>query len=49
MPWTSGKDVRGLRICVGRFPSRKFDSQIQGLAWVDDIALLPASAERARP
>ncbi len=49
IPWTSGKDVRGLRICVGRSPSRKLDSQIQGLAWVDDIALLPGSAERARP
>ena len=49
MPWTAGKDVPELQICVIRNSSEKFDSQIQGTAWVDDITLVPESTERAKP
>jgi hypothetical protein len=40
MPWTSGQDVRYARVCVVRKPSAKFDSQIRGTAWIDDVALI---------
>lgn len=41
MPWTSGKDVSRVRVCVLRNASGKFDGRIQGTAWVDDVALIP--------
>jgi tetratricopeptide (TPR) repeat protein len=44
MPWTPPQGVRQVRVCVGRDPSTKFDSQIQGTAWFDDVALVPQSA-----
>jgi Carbohydrate binding domain/Tetratricopeptide repeat len=43
LPWTSGNDVRELQLCVSRNLSAKFDSKIGGLAWIDDIALVPES------
>jgi hypothetical protein len=45
LPWTSGNDVRELQICVSRNPSAKFDSKIRGSAWIDDVVLVPVSAE----
>ena len=48
-PWTSGKDVRQARICVVRYTSGKFDSQIHGSAWIDDVALIPDAAGNLRP
>jgi hypothetical protein len=48
LPWTSGSDVRELQICVSRMPSAKFDSKIRGSAWIDDVALVPESAEPAK-
>jgi hypothetical protein len=48
-PWTSGKDVRYARVCVVRYTSGKFDSQIHGSAWVDDVALIPDTAGNPRP
>jgi hypothetical protein len=39
--WTSPKDVHYARVCIVRYTSGKLDSQIQGSAWLDDIALLP--------
>lgn len=47
--WTSGKNVQELQVCVARLPSQEFDDKIQGIAWVDDVALLPASAEPRKP
>ena len=41
MPWTSGKDVRRVRVCVLRYLSRGLDARIQGTAWIDDISLVP--------
>jgi tetratricopeptide (TPR) repeat protein len=49
VPWTPGKDVRYARVCVVRKASGKFDSQIQGTAWVDDVALIPNVAVSTRP
>jgi hypothetical protein len=48
LPWNSGKDVRELQLCVTRLPSAKFDSKIRGLAWIDDVLLLPAVAENSK-
>jgi tetratricopeptide (TPR) repeat protein len=47
-PWTSANDVRELEICVARLPSAKFDSKIRGLAWIDDVALIPQPAENPK-
>jgi hypothetical protein len=41
--WTSSDDTRELLICASRLPSTQFDSKIHGLAWIDDLTLLPAS------
>src|ERR1700676_641807 len=49
MPWTSGKDVRYARVCVLRNASAKFDSQIHGTAWIDDVALVPQASANSRP
>jgi carbohydrate binding protein with CBM4/9 domain/tetratricopeptide repeat protein len=46
-PWTSGNDVQQLRLCVSRQTSAKFDSKIHGSAWIDDVALVPLSAEKS--
>ena len=48
-PWTSGKDVRYARVCVVRNASGKFDSQIHGTAWIDDVALIPDAPGSRRP
>ena len=44
-PGRPGNDVRELQLCVSRLPSAKFDSKIRGSAWIDDVALVPLSAE----
>lgn len=47
-PWTSGKDVGELHLCVSRLPSAKFDSKIAGSVWIDDVSLVPQSAGNTR-
>lgn len=49
LPWVSGIDVQELQVCVVRFPSDQTDNRIQGTAWIDDVALVPVSAEHAKP
>jgi tetratricopeptide (TPR) repeat protein len=49
LPWTSASDVHELHLCVSRPPSEKFDSKIRGSAWIDDVVLVPVSAETAKP
>ena len=39
--WTAKPDVRLVQLCVTRLRSAKFDSKIHGLAWIDDVALVP--------
>jgi tetratricopeptide (TPR) repeat protein len=48
-PWVSGKDVQEVQVCLVRFPSDQAENGIQGAAWVDDVALVPVSAERSKP
>jgi hypothetical protein len=47
--WTAEKDENGVRICVSRSASEKFDNEIQGTAWVDDVALIPVTAGTTKP
>jgi len=48
-PWSAGKDVQELQVCLVRFPSGEAENKIQGTAWVDDVALVPEPAEHAKP
>jgi len=49
LPWSSGKDVRLMQVCVVRLPSREADNKIKGMAWIDDVALVPVTAEPPKP
>jgi hypothetical protein len=49
LPWSSGSDVREMQVCLVRYPSREADNKIQGIAWVDDVALVPEAAEPSKP
>jgi|SRR5271163_2568687 len=49
LPWRSGSDVNSLQICLKRNPSAAADNRIQGTAWIDDVALVPAGPEHAQP
>ncbi len=49
MPWSTGKDVQEAQVCLARLASGEPGNKIQGTAWVDDLALIPASAERTQP
>lgn len=49
LPWSSTKDVQQLQVCVARIPSEQDDNKIQGMAWVDDVALVPERAEHPKP
>jgi Flp pilus assembly protein TadD len=48
LPWTSGNDARELHLGVRRLPSAKFPSKVGGSAWMDDVSLVPLSAENAK-
>jgi tetratricopeptide (TPR) repeat protein len=47
--WTAEKDERSARICVSRSASGRFDNEIQGTAWVDDVGLIPVTAGTNKP
>jgi len=47
--WTAEKDIHGVRICVIRYASEKLANEIQGTAWVDDVALVPENPGSAKP
>jgi tetratricopeptide (TPR) repeat protein len=49
MPWTAEKDAHSVRICLVRYASEKLDNEIQGTAWVDDVALVPENPGSAKP
>jgi len=49
LPWSSGKNVQEMQVCVARLPSQEADDKIQGMAWVDDAALVPIAAEPHKP
>jgi tetratricopeptide (TPR) repeat protein len=49
IPWSSGKDTREMQVCVLRYPSQEADANIQGIAWVDDVALVPEASGSTKP
>jgi hypothetical protein len=54
VPWSSGKNVHEMQVCLERLPSQEVDDKIQGMAWVDDVALVratqaPAAGELHNP
>jgi tetratricopeptide (TPR) repeat protein len=49
IPWVSGNDDQEVQVCILRYPSDADENRIQGTAWVDDVALVPASAEHPNP
>ena len=49
IPWTSGKDVQEAQVCLVRLLSDQLENKIKGTTWVDDIALVPDSAEHPKP
>jgi Tfp pilus assembly protein PilF len=49
LPWSSGKDAQQLQVCLARTRSEQDDNKIQGIAWVDDVALVPDPTEHPKP
>jgi len=49
IPWTSGKDVQEMQVCLVRYPSDQEGRRVRGTVWIDDVALVPESAERSKP
>jgi tetratricopeptide (TPR) repeat protein len=47
--WTAGPSTRTVQICVSREPSDNPEVRISGNAWVDDVNLIPKSAEDHKP
>jgi|SRR6266436_1001867 len=45
--WTAPADAHTALVCVARNQSESSDNEIAGLAWVDDVALVPLAAERS--
>ena len=49
MDWTAGPKVHQASVCIMREPSDTPNTNISGSAWVDDINLVPGSAEPSNP
>ena len=49
MDWTAGPKVHQASVCIMREPSDTPNTNISGSAWVDDINLVPESAEPGNP
>ena len=45
--WTAPPNAHTALVCVARNQSDSSDNEIAGLAWVDDVALVPLAAERS--
>jgi hypothetical protein len=49
-PWSASSAAMELQVCLVRLPSDHAENnRIQGMAWVDDVALVPEPAERSKP
>lgn len=48
LPWTSDSGVGALRLCVERLQSAGADNKIHGLAWIDDVVLVPDTPGNSR-
>jgi tetratricopeptide (TPR) repeat protein len=49
IPWSSGKDVQEVQVCLVRLLSDQLENKIKGTTWVDDVALVPDSAGHRKP
>src|SRR2546421_509796 len=49
LPWSSGNGAQELQICLVRLLSDQLENKIKGTTWVDDVALVPESAEHLKP
>jgi hypothetical protein len=49
LPWTAPPSVQQVRVCATRHPSDDFGSRIHGVAWIDDVTLLPDSSSTVAP
>jgi hypothetical protein len=49
IPWSSGKDVQEVQVCLIRSLSDQLENKIKGTTWVDDVALVPESTEHLKP
>ena len=49
IPWSSGKDVQEVQVCLVRYLSDQLENKIKGTIWVDDVALVPEAAEHSKP
>src|SRR5216684_1922982 len=49
IPWSSGKDVQEVQVCLVRFLSDQLENKIKGTTWVDDVALVPEAVEHPKP
>lgn len=47
--WTAGPNTHRVQISVTRDPSENPDVRISGIAWVDDVNLVPQPAEHRKP
>jgi hypothetical protein len=48
IPWSSGNDVQEVQVCLIRWLSDQIENKIKGTTWVDDVALVPESAEHSK-
>lgn len=49
IPWSSGNAVQEVQVCLVRLLSDQLENKIKGTTWVDDVALVPESAEHRKP
>ena len=49
IPWTPRNDVQEMQVCLLRYPSSQEGHRIRGTVWIDDVALVPQSAEQSKP
>jgi|SRR2546430_1363738 len=49
IPWSSGKDVQEVQVCLFRSLSDQLENKIKGTIWVDDVALVPEAVEPSKP
>jgi tetratricopeptide (TPR) repeat protein len=49
IPWSSGKDVQEMQVCLVRLLSDQLENKIKGTTWIDDVALVPEAAEHSKP
>jgi tetratricopeptide (TPR) repeat protein len=49
LQWSSPADTRSVQICVAREPSDNPEVRISGMAWVDDVNLIPEPPGKRKP